>query len=101
MKEGGLLQKEAFEKTALFSVIRDAVMTNFPAAREQRGTLGPILTEDEGGVLRDVRAYSTFRDGLRKKCGFPSGKRALRRVRRVDPSAREVNLMDNPSTPGS
>ncbi|KAL1247228.1 hypothetical protein QQF64_022604, partial [Cirrhinus molitorella] len=34
MKEGGLLHKEAFEKTALFSVIKDAVMTNFPAARE-------------------------------------------------------------------
>ncbi|KAF4109877.1 hypothetical protein G5714_009129 [Onychostoma macrolepis] len=34
MKGGGPLQKEAFEKTALFSVIRDAVMTNFPAATE-------------------------------------------------------------------
>ncbi|KAL1251117.1 hypothetical protein QQF64_018913 [Cirrhinus molitorella] len=34
MKGSGLLQKEAFEKTALFSVIRDAVMTNFPAATE-------------------------------------------------------------------
>ncbi|KAL1255207.1 hypothetical protein QQF64_013268 [Cirrhinus molitorella] len=34
MKEGGLLQKEAFEKTALFLVIKDVVMTNFPAATE-------------------------------------------------------------------
>ncbi|KAL1251763.1 hypothetical protein QQF64_019559 [Cirrhinus molitorella] len=38
MKEGGLLQKEAFEKTALFSVIKDAVMTNFPAATENINT---------------------------------------------------------------
>ncbi len=64
--------------------------------QRQRGTLGQILTEDEG-VLRDGRVY---RDGLCEKCGFPSGKHALRLVRRVDPSAR-VNLMDNPSSPGS
>ncbi|KAL1263447.1 hypothetical protein QQF64_006186 [Cirrhinus molitorella] len=50
MKEGGLLQKEAFEKTALFSVIRDAVMTNFPAATEFTITQTRVPAEcDKGG----------------------------------------------------
>ncbi|XP_052462935.1 serine/arginine repetitive matrix protein 2 isoform X49 [Carassius gibelio] len=34
MKGGGPLQKKSFQSTALFSVIRDAVMTSFPSATE-------------------------------------------------------------------
>ncbi|XP_073713968.1 uncharacterized protein [Misgurnus anguillicaudatus] len=34
MKGGGPLLKKAFEKTALFSVIKDAVLNNFPEATE-------------------------------------------------------------------
>lgn len=47
MKGGGPLLKEAFQKTAVFSVIRDAVMTNFPAATEMdlRNAVGSILNK--------------------------------------------------------
>ncbi|KAL1258019.1 hypothetical protein QQF64_011263 [Cirrhinus molitorella] len=64
MKEGDLLQKEAFEKTALFSVIRDAVMTNFPAATEYKkekchicGKIGHIARACCNGKPRDRKSH--------------------------------------------
>lgn len=60
-------------------------------AAKNSGT-GLILTDE--GVTNGCTACSGM--GF-VKCGFPSGRR---HVRRVGPSAR-VKLMDNPSTPGS